>query len=305
MTSIFASNSIFNFSRDEDRKVILWLKLAAIFIFLGRAYQYLFWNAPFRVILWDEDIMIPIVEGFFNTTWNDYATNLNVDLWIERSIHLNGWIYVLAALSCICINSKNGKWFKPVIGLGSILLFVLALLEMKDKFFHYAQFFEHSIQIGVPLLLIYFIQYPSVKKLILALKILIALTFTSHGLYALGYYPIPGYFIDMCISILPMHEDMAINFLNTVGVLDILLSILIFIPFTSKWALLYALLWGFATALARIITPIEMDSILQLLHQYGYAFIFRLPHAIIPLMVYLMSLKNHTITTPTIASLKN
>ena len=48
---------------------------------------------------------------------------------------------------------------------------------------------------------------------VLYLKIAIALTFSAHGLYAIGYYPQPGVFVDMLINILHFSETTAKDFL--------------------------------------------------------------------------------------------
>ena len=64
------------------------------------------------------------------------------------------------------------------------------------------------------------------KKLIL----LIAAVFIAHGLYAVGYYPIPGYFLGMVIDILGLTEQGARNFLLIAGILDFIGAFLIFLP---------------------------------------------------------------------------
>lgn len=280
-----------------NKSLILLLKVCVFLIFIGRAYQYIYFDAPFRALLWDEGLLQPIVEGLFNTPWNDYVTNLEVDRWIKRAVKINGVIFILAAISSIFLNSKNIKYLKYPIFIGGITLVLLSFLTMKDRFFHYGQFFEHTIQFGTPFLLL--LSYNSkytLERLSFILKVFIALTFIGHGLYALGYYPIPGYFIDMTISCLNVTEDTAVIILNTAGILDILLSILIFIPKISKYALLYAFIWGILTALARIVAFFNADFIISSLHQTTHLVLYRLPHGLIPLLVYYIDykLKNKT-----------
>ena len=270
------------------RKIILLLKIFAFLIFIGRAYQYLFFDAPFRTILWDESLLQPIIEGVFNTPWNSYVTNLEVDMWIQRSILINGFLYIIAAISVITINKNNRKYLRIPIQIGAWLLVILSLLTMKEQFFHIAQFFEHAIQFGIPFVLLYAIKGVLSKKISLYLKILIAFTFTSHGLYALGYYSVPGNYIDMTIICLGVTENTAVLILKIAGVLDLLISVLIFVPKLASYFLLYAFIWGLLTAFARIVAGFNPDFIIDSLHQHLYLVIYRIPHGLTPLLVFIL-----------------
>jgi len=273
-------------------KIISLLKIAVFLIFAGRAYQYIVYGAPFRAFLWDQGLLSSLIEDFFNTPWNEYATSKTVDVWIERITLINGILLVLAAISALVINQSNKKYLKPIIYFGSFSLLILSVLLMKDKFYHFAQFFEHAIQVITPLVLLTALtENISFEKISKTLKILVAITFTSHGLYALGYYPIPGNFIDMTISSVGVSEDIAKIFLYVAGVLDIILSILIFIPKVSKYALLYAFLWGTLTAFARITGYFTSDLILLSLEGSFYQALYRIPHGLIPLVIYLIDYK--------------
>lgn len=279
----------------SKNKIITLLKVAAFLIFAGRAYQYIAFGAPFRTLLWDQTLLKPVVEGFFNTPWHDYATSKTVDVWIENLTLLNGILLAIAAISCLFINLNNKKYLKPIIYFGSFSLMVLSALLMKAKFYHNAQFFEHAIQMITPLVLVFSIQEkPNFTKISFVLKILVAITFTCHGLYALGFYPIPGKFVDMTINSIGLNEDNSKTFLYLAGVLDIILSILIFIPKISKYALLYAFLWGSITAFARITGQFNADFIIYSLENSLYQTVYRLAHGLVPLLVYLIDYKYFT-----------
>jgi hypothetical protein len=169
---------------------------------------------------------------------------------------------------------------------------MLSLLLTKEKFYHIPMFFEHTIQFSTPFLLLSFIKYQKTSKLVLHLKIAIALTFTCHGLYAIGIlYPLPGNFVTMCLNILPISETTAIRFLFIAGILDFAVAILLFIPRLWKFALLYAILWGFLTALARVVGPFSFDFTWQSLHQNLYQTVYRIPHGLIPLLLYFIMKK--------------
>lgn len=268
------------------------LKFCAFLIFIGRGYQYLFFDAPFRAFLWDESLLQPIVEGVFNTPWNDYATSLAIDQWIKRIVRLNGILFIVAAIASLVINTNKNIIYRIPILLGGWSLILLSLLSTKEVFYHYGQFFEHTIQFGVPFVLLYTLKKNStLSRIDMLLKTIIALTFLSHGLYALGYYDVPGYFIDMVINSLGVAENTAVYILHIAGVLDILIAIFIFVPKITKYALWYAIFWGIATASARIVANFDVNFFTSSIHQFLYQVIYRIPHGLIPLSVLLLHYK--------------
>ncbi len=269
----------------KNSKALLLLKVSVFLIFIGRAWQHLFWDAPYRSFFWDESLLKLVITGIFTISWKDYVTSSTTDNFIQGIIRSNGILYLIAALCVITINKTNKKILKFPIILGGVSLIILAVLLTKEKFYHGAQFFEHSIQFGLPFVLLYGYKNFDQEKLILVLKILIAVTFFSHGLYAFGFYPVPGTFVDMVIQIFGCSESVAITFLYIAGIIDFVLAVLIFVPKTSTYALWYAVGWGILTALARITANFYVEFPLQSIHQNLHETVYRLPHGLTPLVV--------------------
>ena len=268
------------------------MRVSTVLVFVARFYQYMFFDAPFRAFFWNESLLKPVVETLFNTTWQEYANSLTFNRWIQISIKANGIIFIIVALSSAIINDKNINILKYPIYIGSILLFFLSILSLKEGFYQFAQLFEYTIQIGVPLVLISITKKDvNYKRLVFILKILISVTFIAHGLYAIGFYPVPGNFIDMTINSLGITEDSAVIVLICAGIMDIAISIFIFMPKLSKYALIYAFIWGIMTALARITADFNLDFIFSSLHQLLYKVVYRLPHGLVPLAVLLYHYK--------------
>jgi hypothetical protein len=71
------------------------LSFSAFLIFFGRAYQFFFFGAPYRAIFWDESLLSPVVEGLFNYTWQEYATNLKVNTFIEKDNSWDWYFFVI------------------------------------------------------------------------------------------------------------------------------------------------------------------------------------------------------------------
>lgn len=279
----------------QTRRILLLLKWSCFFVFIGRAYQHLFWDAPYRAFLWDQKLLEPVINFLLNKSWKDYVTSLQTDNSIQLFTRVNGFFYALCAIVSLIITKKSHKILKALLLLGGINLIVLSLLLTKEKFYHLAMFFEHTIQFGCPFLLLYGLQKTD-KKLLLYLKIGVALTFICHGVYAVGIHPLPANFVTMSLNILPFNEPNIKQFLFVMGVIDFIIGILIFIKYTQRTALLYACIWGFATALARIISGFTYDISLEIMHQYLYLVIYRLPHGIIPLLL-LFETKNEVVET--------
>lgn len=272
-----------------DIRILTVLKISTVCIFLGRAYQYFFFDAPFREFFWDENLLSPIIEYLFKVSWHDYATNIKVDQYIRFFIKSNGILFFLAFISSIFINKKNVRFLKYPVYFGTFFIFILALLSYKERFFQLAQFFEFSIQIGTPLLLVSFINGEKKQRLLQKVKILIALTFGAHGLYALGFYPVPGHFIDMVINSIGVSENVAIIILYIAGILDLIIVAGVFVPKVSKYILYYAMFWGTVTALARFTSFFDIQFIGQSFHQHVYKVIYRIPHGLIPFVAILIS----------------
>ncbi len=277
----------------QQHKLITILKTSTFLIFLGRAYQHIVWDPPYRTILWDEAILKNFVENVFGLSWNDYVTSLSAASSISFSIKTIGVFYLLCAIVTLFLKSDMKKVGKFFLFGGSIGLFILAVLYSKEKFFHVGQFFEYTIQFLTPILL-YMVLFTStaLKKIRTIALIAIALTFSCHGLYAIGYYPRPGNFIDMIINILHISETNAHFMLKIVGILDFVIAITIFIPRLSYPSLLYAFIWGGLTAIARLVGHFHIDFFATTFNQWTWEVIIRLPHALIPLFVIIVDHPN-------------
>ena len=263
------------------------LKLSVITVFLGRAYQHLFWDVPYRTFIWNEKYVAPLLKSFFGLEWKDYANSLAVDAKIQFTIKLIGLLFVVLAVLVYFLDNRNFKHFKIPIAIGGFWQIVLALLFTKESFFQVGQFFEYTLQIALPFLLLYaFSTNFRLNRFIFVVKLAIGFTFFAHGLYALGFYPVPGNFIDMTISVLHTNESNARLFLLFVGILDLLILPLLFVKSISNYVLLYAAFWGFLTAFARIVAHFDSSFVSQIMHQYSFEFVVRASNFIVPLLAF-------------------
>ena len=269
------------------QKIFLLLQIATFCVFAGRAYQHLFWDAPFRSILWSEAWMSWFVEGVWGMEWTDYVRSAETNTMIDNLTINHGYFYAFCAVVTAFIRILP-KLVRPILLLGAASLILLAFMYTKEKWFHFGQFFEYSLQIGSPILLWFMLRdenLPS-KKFIKIMKVLIGVTFVCHGLYALNYYPRPGNFVQMCMSILGIGEETAFSFLNFAGIMDFAIAIGIFLPRKVAIPLLiYACIWGLGTSIARVWANFYAEFWVDSLHQWIGATVMRMPHFLVPVGV--------------------
>jgi hypothetical protein len=274
--------------KNTAEKILLLLQIATVSVFAGRAYQHLFWDAPFREFLWDPFWMRGFVEKILGMSWEQYVTHPAGDVWIQRMIFADGLFYTLCALTAAFIRRlpTRARW---LLWAGAANLVLLALLYQKDHFYHVGQFFEYTLQFSSPVFLAIILKKKSITpRLAFWMKVAVTLTFTCHGLYALGYYPRPGSFYVMTHHIFGFDQTAMTHFLNSAGVLDLVVAAGIFMPWKgARWLLAYAAAWGLATSLARVFGNFFWEFPLESLHQWTCEAVLRLPHFLVPLALFL------------------
>jgi len=266
------------------------LKLATVALFLGRAWQHLRWDAPYRTLLWDESLMKGFVESVLGISWSDYVTAPGFDQGIQIFIKVVGAYLVLAAVAVFLLQwlPRFSRW---IIGIGGLILLLISYLYYKEHFQQAGLFIEYTLQWGTPFLLLYAFgsDYWTKRWQFLA-ALATALTFVGHGLYAVGWYPRPGHFVQMTISITGFSEANSILFLKVVGILDFIAAIGLFIPIHRfrLTSAIYMVGWGSATTAARLWAnwvPANWENTLE---QWVHEVVYRLPHALIPFILFLI-----------------
>ena len=270
------------------------LKLSVFFVFLGRAYQFMFFSTPFKAILKDEGLISPIVKNLTDHTWLDYANSIEVDYWIDFFTKSCSFLFLIAAITALYWEKiKADRLKKSIIYIGISIMFFLALSIAKEKNYAVLQIFELFIQMSVPVALLLVKQEDEahLDKIKLVLKLAISATFMAHGLFALGIIYYPANFVDMTTGILGFTEAQAKVFLTTAGILDLITAVLLYFSKTIKIALSYALIWGFLTALARVVYGFNADFIVTSIHDSLYGTVYRLPHGLTASIILLILLK--------------
>lgn len=271
--------------------IITILRASCFFLFLGRGWEHLYMDAPYRTIFWDQNLLEPWFN-YFNYSWDAYILNENVDRIISMAVNFIGVFYLILAFLSLFIK-RSWKKSSVLLILGSLSLVILSLLFYKAKGYKTGQFIEYSIQWLSPLFL-YLSLFSRISQrwLVNFMKVAIAFTFIGHGLFAIGYYPTPNYYSFMfqaCMQFLgfSFSPETVSTVLWIAGILDIfIIGILIF--FHKRIAapiLLYAALWGLLTATARVVAYFYTDPSFNIFMQWAPQTLLRFCHGLIPLAV--------------------
>ncbi len=267
----------------------VFISLTTIALLVGRAYQHWFFDPPYRSFFLDESLFSWAVEWFSTQSWNDYTLSLRTDLLIREFSRSAGLLFFITALLVPFARTALRQLLKIMLVLSSLLLFFMSFCYYLDVGFQVGQWLEYAAQIASPLLLWMALQNWKKQSLLWLIKIAVALTFIGHGLYAFGYHPVPGNFIEMIITTLKLDNDGAVVLLKIAGVLDFLVGIGVFLPKVNRIAFFYAVVWGFLTAAARLTSYVYFNHLFWLtVHQTLFEFLIRIPHFMIPAIGFLM-----------------
>ncbi len=282
------------------KRPVMVLMITCALSLLGWALIHLFWEVPYRTFLWSEAWFSPIVEGVFGIPWREYATSSKAESATQSLIRAIGISLLLASLGAIAAwASGRSKRIHYALPIASITLFAVALSNFKESGFQLAMLIEHTAQVSAPLLLFLAIRNKvSERKLLTFVKLAIVGTFVGHGLYAVGYYPVPGTFIDMVISILNVQETEARSFLMFAGCMDFALCFALLFPSLERAALVYATVWGTATSLARPLSEISMGSPASDVLYWALECLSRAPHAGLPFVALMLIRRRPALAEP-------
>lgn len=268
----------------------LWvtlLQIAVSLTFAARGWLMYRWDSHIRSLCWHEEVMSPLIIKYTSLTWEDYA--LESDPYITTGIEWLGIILMFGAVLTLMMRIPYFaifKWFLiPLWG-------ILALDNLSNYFdvaYQSGMLIEFSLQASAPLLLLWVLVFPRMLKTWGWLAtILVSACFIGHGLYAVGYHPVPWIFQTMTMGILGVEEETARSMLYAMGVLDFIVAFCVFIPFLRRPALYYMVLWGMATAVARIWAHYEPAQKYNGLDPWIAECVVRTVHWMIPLLLLML-----------------
>lgn len=270
--------------------IFLPLSIAAVALFIGYAWLCFSGKTPHYVFFWDEKLLGAFVSNWLEMSWDEYATSPATGRAIGRFITATGVFFLLCSAAVFGLR-RFPVLAKILLILGSVQIFLFAVLHGVDRHFFFVQFSEYALQWGCPLFLLFAARREGMQPTSHTFGVAAAaVTFAAHGLYAAGVFPRPGHFTEMTMSILHFGESGAIRFLTVVGILDLIAAAAVFIPIKRLRivAVGYMVVWGGATAMARWVAHVDFSLPWwdEAIAEWTPEVLIRFPHFLVPLFLW-------------------
>lgn len=271
---------------ESDRILILVLRLAAFLCFAGWTWVHFYWEAPYGILLWQDGTYE--FASRMGIRWDEFVGTGTDEGWLQKWIGRIAWLYLACTLLTLSVRSKAYFQMAAVVG-GGGLLAILSYAKYVASQRQLPMFLEHGGQILAPVLLVMALTLGARHRVTVGTAILaVIMTFAGHGSYATGWWPTPGTFYGMtCIS-LGVEYETAHVLLRCFGVLDFVVCIAMFIPPLRRPAAMYAVAWGFLTAVARPYAGMSLSLNYWGADQYLHEAVLRAPHFLIPLYLVIL-----------------
>tara|TARA_R110002049_G_scaffold285698_4_gene466967 strand:- start:84896 stop:85693 length:798 start_codon:yes stop_codon:yes gene_type:complete len=224
----------------------------------------------------------------FGITWDEFVGTGANDGLVQKWIAHLWWPYLICTVLCLTVR-KNAWIQMSALVLGSGLLTLLSYAAYVRSQQQLPMFIEHGGQILMPTLLVMALALgPKHRVTVVTAVLAVIMTFAGHGSYAFGLWPTPGRFFGMTTLILGVEYSTAQTLLRTAGILDFLVCIGICVPYLRQPSAMYAIVWGFLTAIARPVSGMSWNLNYWGADQYLHEAVLRAPHFIIPLYLFLL-----------------
>ena len=263
---------------------LLLLRVGTSLTLVGRGWLTWRWDSPIRGLVWQEDWWTELLEHRFSLSWAEFAERS--DSWITSGLVAVGVsLMVLAVVPLICTRT-SARWTRWLLWPAFLVLLLDSFARWVASDYDIGMAIEHALQMAAPVALFFAVSSPESGRFWPRLvAVAAALTFVGHGLYAIGFHPVPLSYQLMTIEILAVEQKSAITFLSIVGWLDIVAAVLLFVAPLRRWALFYLVAWGLLTALARVVAHVGLDQVAFGLDPWLAETLVRTSHWLLPLLL--------------------
>lgn len=271
----------------KHEQMLNWvIRLGAFLCFAGWTWVHLYWEGPYGILLWQDSTYELATR--FGISWDEFVGSGAEDGLVQKWLARIGWLYLICTI--LTLTARKGSWLQ-IAGLlgGSGLLAVLSYAKYVSAQRQLPMFVEHGGQMLMPVVLVLALVFGvRHRATIVTAMIAFVMTFAGHGCYALNIWPTPATFYAMTCVSLHVEYETAAWLIRVAGVLDVIVCIGIFIPLLRRSSAMYAMLWGFATAIARPVAGMSWSLYYWGTDQFLHEAVLRAPHFLIPLYLFLV-----------------
>lgn len=263
---------------------MMFLQAGASATLVARGWLTWRWDSPIRGLAWQEEWWSGLLEKQFDIPWSTFAKAS--DPYITSGLLVIGALLIaIGFVPWIIIHPRLQK-LRGLLWLGSALLALDSIARWVGKDYDFGMAIEHSLQILAPIALFLATSGRANEKVLtLLLGVGSAFTFIGHGLYAIGFHPVPLSYQTMTMKLLSLGSEGTIRFLFLVGALDLVAAAALLIRPLRVAGLLYMTAWGFLTALARVASHVGASQPLHGLDPWIAETLVRTSHWLLPLLL--------------------
>lgn len=249
-----------------DWIALILLQLGTSILFASRGWLTYKWDSPIRELIWEEKWWTPVLEKF-DITWGHFARTS--DSWITPTLEWTGVFLMISAILPWLPLLPRLQWTRWLLVPVILVLAIDAFARWVSKDMHAGTMMEYALRVFSPVALILIFRRDTIHStnrrltIIWLLLLATALTFTGHGLYAVGYYDVPLNFRTMTSEIIPASESTILLILEAAGWLDFLIVALVLIPRMPKIPMLglgYLVVSTLTILLATFWSPLDMTG---------------------------------------------
>ncbi len=256
------------------------LRWASGLMFLGKFLLCAWSISPVVEFLGYESVMRPLVNLFM--PWEDYA--IDVYPWFSE-VAAWKWTVVYGLTTVVLLGPR--KWHLWIIP-GIVFVVLDTLMAAPGQYYWPISILEQTLMWATPICYLSVCYTVNDKVWIPMARYAIVIVFFIHGLLAVGIIPRPGYWDEMLGQTTGLSNTWAIGCLQIIGLLDILVASALFFRLDlPRYVWFYLIGWGLLTALGRVSGYIGSADWFDLLFNWSYETLLRLPHGLTPLALFL------------------
>lgn len=270
----------------NDRVLVAVIRLGAFLCFAGWTWVHYYWEGPYGILLWQESTYE--LASRFGVSWDEFVGSGADDGLVQTWLARIAWLYLTCTILTLTVRARS--WFQMTALLGgSGLLVVLSYAKYVAAQRQLPMFVEHGGQFLMPALLVLALATGARHRAtVITAMVAFVMTFAGHGCYALDLWPTPATFYAMTCVSLHVEYETAQTLIRVAGVLDMVVCAGIFIPVLQRPCAIYAVAWGFLTAIARPVAGMSWHLNYWGADQFLHEAVIRAPHFLIPLYLFLI-----------------
>ena len=214
-------------------QIIRILQITVAILLVGRAWQHLFWDAPYEFLFTKQ-------LGF--TDW-----------FVGKWTAVTGWVYLLGVIFCFTLDNRDSRWGYIYVVYSATLL-LLAQLYRASNDCEVPTLFLYASQIATPLLY-YQLQFTKIPigRIMNTLKISLTLTLGGYAWYAFGwYYGQKDSWHNGLQNVFGTDQNTASYLLITLGIVECLIIVVLWVKPLQKIGFAGILFWGTLLMLASV-----------------------------------------------------